>query len=266
MRLLPLILLSTAILAGTPYDFFPDRPGKWQTDDEDIWVNKQISSIYLSPTDQREHWGIDVAPWDMVELIDTHCPDRRCNVNITVPSAVLIRDNERPVMTNVTLRFSGYFENAGFKGTKRDFIEVIKLLLRVTYNPLQTEFLNYADVSTKNISEAGYRAVYTGPKVIYARINNDNDDHLVMPYVTILVDSGASRPLPRPSGFCADFTTRRTALLDAMSHKFGKELVIYRMGCIMPKKDDSTFVHQKEDAKDDLACKKNTNASCRAAV
>ncbi|KHN97331.1 uncharacterized protein MAM_04928 [Metarhizium album ARSEF 1941] len=280
MRLLPAVLLQLllplplATHADDAYDFFPHRPSGWEADDRTIWTNSHLSSIYLVPTDQREHWGMSLPPWDVADLIDGHCARGGCNTTVTLPSAVLAHDNRPPVTGNVTLRLSGRFETSdSYRGTRRDFVEVLKLFLKVMYDPLETEFVRHAGEHgpARNISETGYRPVYTGPKVIRLRVKVNHDSHLPVPFLSVYVDGGTRRPLPRPAGFCKDLAGRRGALLDAMSRKFGKDLVIYRMGCLVPKEKGSTAGPRKGRADDDAECRRkrqrqrhgNTPSRCR---
>jgi hypothetical protein len=151
-----LVLLLPVVSPSKRYDFFPDRPSNWKSYQKQMWLTRQRNStILLAATDQREHWGMDTAPWEMVELIDSQCPDHGCDTSITVQNTVLVRDNCPPEVRNVTMRVHGHFEKQGPVGKKGDFIEALKALLRASHDPLQTEYVEVSGqfVGTGNISE-----------------------------------------------------------------------------------------------------------------
>lgn len=158
MRLLTILLLLLPLsTASISYDFFPSFPKKWGITDKQIWISPDISNVYISPTDQREHWSLDHPPWEIVELLNTHCPLRSCNTTLSIPTAVLTRDNSPAVIQNVSVKLNGYFEAEGYRGTKRHFIDVLKVFLRITHEPLDTEFVPYkkGDATTGNVTDSG---------------------------------------------------------------------------------------------------------------
>lgn len=79
------------------------------------------------------------------------------------------------------------------------------------------------------------------PKLIHMRINNDHDDHLLNPFLTIQLESSPRRHLER--GICKAFADKNGAFLQHMKHKFGTDLVLHRMGCLAALKSDEEFVN-----------------------